>query len=125
MKIALGDAASGVFTNSEELFKSLEEAGSITGDRVWQFPSWKLYTDEITKQPSFDVNNIGKGRGGGSCTAAAFLKEFVPKDTKWMHLDIAGVAMSSSAQTPYLSKGMTGRPTRTLIEFIHMQSRRS
>lgn len=24
--------------------------------------------------PAVDVNNIGKGKGGGSCTAAAFLK---------------------------------------------------
>lgn len=23
---------------------------------------------------SVDVNNVGKGKGGGSCTAAAFLK---------------------------------------------------
>lgn len=34
-----------------------------------------------------------------------------------MHMDIAGV-METSEKLPYLAKGMTGRPTRTLVEFI-------
>lgn len=43
-------------------------------------------------------------------------QEFVPKGD-WLHLDIAGV-MSTTENLPYLAKGMTGRPTRTLVEFI-------
>lgn len=43
-------------------------------------------------------------------------QEFVPKGD-WLHLDIAGV-MSTTETLPYLARGMTGRPTRTLIEFI-------
>lgn len=52
---------------------------------------------------------------GGACTAAAFLKEFVTA-THWAHLDIAGV-MANKDEIPYLRKGMSGRPTRTLVEF--------
>ena len=55
-------------------------------------------------------------RSAGACTAAAFLKEFVTHP-KWAHLDIAGV-MTNKDEVPYLRKGMTGRPTRTLIEFL-------
>lgn len=44
------------------------------------------------------------------------MQEFAPKGA-WMHMDIAGI-MGTSENLPYLSKGMTGRPTRTLIEFI-------
>lgn len=55
-------------------------------------------------------------RSAGACTAAAFLKEFVTHP-KWAHLDIAGV-MTNKDEIPYLRKGMTGRPTRTLIEFL-------
>lgn len=43
-------------------------------------------------------------------------QEFVPKGD-WLHLDIAGV-MATTENLPYLAKGMTGRPTRTLVEFI-------
>lgn len=52
---------------------------------------------------------------GGACTAAAFLREFVTVP-HWAHLDIAGV-MSNKDEVPYLRKGMSGRPTRTLVEF--------
>jgi Leucyl aminopeptidase len=44
------------------------------------------------------------------------VQEFVPKGD-WLHLDIAGV-MGTTENLPYLAKGMTGRPTRTLVEFI-------
>lgn len=54
-------------------------------------------------------------RSGGACTAAAFLKEFVTAP-HWAHLDIAGV-MSNKDEVPYLRKGMSGRPMRTLVEF--------
>lgn len=46
----------------------------------------------------------------------SFSQEFIPSGN-WIHMDIAGV-MSTSNKLPYLSKGMTGRPARTLIEFI-------
>ena len=63
------------------------------------------------------VYYIGSHSGqGGSCTAAAFLQQFV-SCKHWAHLDIAGV-MSNSDQVPYLSKGMAGRPTRTIIQFF-------
>ena len=34
-------------------------------------------------------------RWGGSCSAAAFLENFVEKDVKWAHIDIAGAGMGS------------------------------
>jgi cytosol aminopeptidase len=56
-----------------------------------------------------------------------FLKAFVEgieaKDgeaepsVKWAHIDIGG-SMEATRPTPYLSKGMTGRPVRALIEFV-------
>lgn len=74
MRIALGGGATGVFTNSSELWEQLRCAGTYTGDRVWRFPLWQLYTKRMTNYTSVDVNNVGKGKGGGACTAAAFLK---------------------------------------------------
>lgn len=44
-----------------------------------------------------DVKNIGSGYGGGSITAAQFLRRFVSKKTPWCHLDIAGVAWREKA----------------------------
>ncbi|XP_061439423.1 cytosol aminopeptidase isoform X3 [Rhineura floridana] len=124
MDIALGSAATGVFTNSRQLWNHLyevtlqhrsTEASILTGDRVWRMPLFEHYTKQITDCQLADLNNIGKYRSGGACTAAAFLKEFVTVP-HWAHLDIAGV-MSNKDEVPYLRKGMAGRPTRTLVEF--------
>uniref|UniRef100_A0A8C5GW97 Cytosol aminopeptidase n=1 Tax=Gouania willdenowi TaxID=441366 RepID=A0A8C5GW97_GOUWI len=116
MDVALGSAATGVFTNSDWLWEKLQKASVVTGDRVWRMPLFEHYTRQVTDSQLADLNNIGKySRSGGACTAAAFLKEFVTS-THWAHLDIAGV-MSNKDEVPYLRKGMSGRPTRTLVEF--------
>ncbi|KAJ3654159.1 hypothetical protein Zmor_013370 [Zophobas morio] len=122
IRVALGGAACGVFSNSNALYEGLEEAGSRTGDRMWRMPLWKYYTKMVAENTAYDVNNLGKGKGrGGSCTAAAFLKEFIPEKTDWLHIDMAGV-MGQDEYFTYLGKGMSGRPTRTLIDFIEAQS---
>ncbi|XP_054855292.1 cytosol aminopeptidase isoform X2 [Eublepharis macularius] len=115
MDVALGSAATGVFTNSHQLWNQLFEASIVTGDRVWRMPLYEHYTKQVTESQLADLNNIGKYRSGGACTAAAFLKEFVTAP-HWAHLDIAGV-MENKDEVPYLRKGMAGRPTRTLVEF--------
>lgn len=72
---------------------------------------------------AYDLNNLSKsGRGGGSCTAAAFLREFVPKETPWIHLDIAPV-MGDTTDQPYLGEGMHGRPLRTIVNLILSQNK--
>nr|XP_039250708.1 cytosol aminopeptidase-like [Styela clava] len=119
MVVALGAGATGVFSNCDEMWTKLNEAGYITGDRVWRMPLYELYSSHIKPAHLADINNVGKGgRGGGACTAAAFLNHFIQKETKWMHLDIAGVMDNAKQEVPYLGSGMAGRPTRTLTEFI-------
>lgn len=82
-------------------------------------PLFEFFKSQITPSQLADVDNVGNaGRAGGSCTAAAFLKEFVSPGIPWAHMDIAGV-MTNKSEVPYLSKGMSGRPTRTLVEFIN------
>ncbi|XP_013778400.1 cytosol aminopeptidase-like [Limulus polyphemus] len=115
--IALGSGATAVFTNSFKMWQMINQAGMRTGDRVWRMPLFQHYTKQVTESHLADLNNVGKhNRQAGSCTAAAFLKEFVPVDN-WLHLDIAGV-MENKDEVPYLSKGMSGRPTRTVVEFV-------
>ncbi|XP_075154959.1 cytosol aminopeptidase-like [Haematobia irritans] len=117
MHQALGDAACGVFTNSEILWQQIKHASMHTGDRVWRFPLWSYYTTQVTSGMSSDVQNKGLGSGGHPCKAAAFLREFVPCG-QWMHIDATNVMMSNGRNFEYLRPGMAGRPTRTLIEFI-------
>ncbi|KAG9509309.1 Cytosol aminopeptidase [Fragariocoptes setiger] len=118
MSVALGSSATGVFTTSTALFDSLRKAGVHTGDRVWRLPLWQHFVPQVTDSQLADCLNIGKASpAGGAATAAAFLKEFV-ECPNWLHLDIAGV-MDCKDECPYLGKGMSGRPVRTLYYFLN------
>lgn len=113
----LGDVCSGVYTNSEELWQQMKNAGVHTGDRVWRMPLWDFYSKLMCASRSADVQNVGIGRGGGACRGAAFLREFVPCGP-WMHVEARGVLTTCGEDYAYLKAGMAGRPTRTMIEFI-------
>ncbi|XP_059148773.1 cytosol aminopeptidase-like isoform X2 [Physella acuta] len=119
--IALGAGATAAYTKSENIWENLHNAGKVTGDRMWRMPLFKHYTKQMTECDLADINNVSKKREAGSCTAAAFLKEFVSTDN-WVHLDIAGVMMNKG-DVAYMGKGMSGRPTRTLVQFLENLSK--
>ncbi|KAJ8737863.1 hypothetical protein PYW08_000458 [Mythimna loreyi] len=114
----LGGAACACYSNSDELYRCLEMASSQTGDRVWRMPLWKFYEQRVKNCGTADVANTGREQFGDSANCAAFLKQFV-RDTQWVHLDTYGVSYSKGSDFSYLSRGMTGRPTRTIIELLY------
>lgn len=86
MKGALGEAAAGVFTSNDLMWQEIKAAAVHTGDRVWRMPIWNYFTGLLKSSSSVDIQNVGQGRGGGSCKAAAILREFVPPNVEWMHV---------------------------------------
>jgi leucyl aminopeptidase len=111
--VALGDHASGLMGNDEDLVAELKTAGETTGERAWPLPLFGEYTEQI-KGDTADIKNSG-GRRAGALTAGAFLKEFA--DFPWAHLDVAGTAYGKKGSA-YTTKGATGVPARLLIEFL-------
>ncbi|HIJ63085.1 MAG TPA: leucyl aminopeptidase [Rhodospirillaceae bacterium] len=112
--ISLGDHYAGLFANDDGLAEKLAGAGKAVGEQLWRMPLDDPYDKQI-KSDIADMKNVG-GREGGSITAAMFLKRFV-KDTKWAHLDIAGVtwAKKDAAVTP---KGASGFGVRLLDRLV-------
>ncbi len=112
--IALGDFATGAFTNNQDLLNKVIKAGDEAGEKLWQMPMYDEYKEQ-NKSEVADIKNTG-GRYGGAITAAQFLNEFTG-DTPWVHLDIAGT-FHSSKEKGYLIKGATGVGVRTLINLV-------
>lgn len=108
--VALGNHASGLFSNNEDLAQAILRAGQNANDRAWQMPLWDDYQKQLDSNFA-DIANIG-GPAGGSITAACFLSRFT-KNFAWAHLDIAGTAWLSGA-----AKGATGRPVPLLVQFL-------
>ena len=119
VSIALGDVNTAILGTDQTLIDEVIAAGKEVGEKFWQLPLDKEYTNQI-KSDIADIKNVG-GKKAGTITAAAFLKEFA-EDTPWAHLDIAGTAWGDPA-TPYRAKGPTGVAVRTLIEFVERSAR--
>jgi leucyl aminopeptidase len=115
--IALGTHASGMLTNDQNLGKKVVDAAESSGERVWQLPLWKDYSEQI-KSEIADMKNTG-GRAGGAITAAAFLSKFVG-NCPWVHLDIVGTAhtQEGSIEKTYVPRGATGFGVRLLTQLL-------
>ncbi|BES96388.1 manganese ion Hypothetical protein [Nesidiocoris tenuis] len=115
----LGSAATSVFTNDDNLWTSMKAASIHTGDRVWRLPLWEAYLGHVESENSgADLTNVPIGQHGYTSSAAAFLSNFICYN-KWIHLDTYAV-MYENGDTTYLRKGMSGRPTRTIVEMLAM-----
>ncbi|WP_111640669.1 leucyl aminopeptidase [Marinimicrobium alkaliphilum] len=112
--IALGNHATGLYSNRQELADTLLKAGIDANDKAWQMPLWDEYQKQLDSNFA-DMANIG-GREAGSVTAACFLSRYA-KDTPWAHLDVAGTAWKSGG-----AKGATGRPVPLLVQYLLSQS---
>lgn len=115
---ALGTTTTGVVTNNQEFYKQLEVASIVSGEKVWQLPSFEEYKKLIVSDIA-DLKNIG-GKYAGSITAGLFIGEFV-ENKPWMHLDIAGTSWSDG-ESEYISKGGTGVTVRTLYYLAKIKS---
>ncbi|WFE73734.1 leucyl aminopeptidase [Roseinatronobacter sp. S2] len=98
--IALGHDKAGVFSNNDALANAFLKAADQVGEGAWRMPLGAGY-DKLISSRIADVKNSG-GRPAGSITAAQFLQRFIKPETPWIHLDIAGVALtkSDSAHAP-------------------------
>jgi leucyl aminopeptidase len=115
--VALGEYTAGLFSNSDELAGQLFTAGQRVHERVWRLPIEPEAAEEL-KSNFADIKSIGNGKGGGACSAAAFLEKYVESNVAWAHVDIAGPAMYSK-QREYMPENGTGFGVQLLLEFIH------
>ncbi len=113
--VALGVEKAGIFGNDDDFTQQLMDAAKGAGEGAWPMPLDKAY-DQLIKSKNADIANSG-GRNAGSITAAQFLQNFVKSDTKWCHIDIAGVATRKSANA-FSNKGATGWGVLTLDRLV-------
>lgn len=114
--VALGSAFAGLFTNTQSMVKAISQAGEACGERVWHLPTDVEYNKLIDSDIA-DMKNSG-GRPAGASTAACFLRRYIEKNTKWAHIDIAGMDLCDGSKVLY-PKGASGFGVRLLVEFIN------
>lgn len=112
--IALGPFTAAVLSDSEDMVSRWLAATDRAGEDMWRMPLNKRLKDQL-KSHVADMRNTGE-RYGGTITAGLFLQHFV-KDTKWVHVDIAGPAFSN-ADRGAVPRGGTGFAVASIIEYL-------
>jgi leucyl aminopeptidase len=114
--VALGEKIGILMASDDGLADGLLAAAGDVGEPLWRLP---LATDEYGDRLEgniADLKNSGT-RAAGTIFAGLFLHRFVGEGIAWAHLDIAGTAWTDEA-AGYQSKGATGVPVRTLVEWL-------
>ncbi len=113
---ALGPSVAGVLGTNRDLIRRVIAAGESHGEAFWELPLVEEYRDSL-KTPYADINNIASGGVAGAITAALFLREFVPENVAWAHLDIAG-PMFKDREWRYYEAGAIGFGVKTLVHLV-------
>ena len=118
--VALGHELTGVMGNSKMLSDELVASGQTTGELVWPLPIIDFHKEDM-KGSVGDLKNIGSpSTGAGSCTAGAFLSNFVG-EIPWAHLDIAGTAWGATSRDYQGGPVGTGVGVRLLVDYLKKQ----
>lgn len=120
--VALGHELTAIYPSTDALRDALCAAGRATGEQVWPMPLQQVHRDAM-KGTNADLTNLSSPAiGAGSVTAAAFLRHFVPDETAWCHLDIAGTAWNTAQRDWVGGSGGSGVGTRLLFEYLESRS---
>lgn len=116
---ALGLKTAGIFSNDEESLWQYKRLGEEVGDHVWPMPITSDYQTYIDSNTA-DVNNMSTSPFGGAITAAVFLQNFVEKDKKWIHIDMANTVRPWKVEGYYVT-GAAGFGVRLLAGIVHSE----
>jgi leucyl aminopeptidase len=115
--VALGHVATGIMGTDEALVDAIKSSSKTTGEKVWEFPLWDEYLEQV-KSKIADVKNVGAPMQAGSIAGGAFLEAFVGEGIPWCHFDIAGTAWGDK-DLPYQNKGTaTGEVIRLVVDLL-------
>ncbi len=110
--VALGLRTTGIM-GSDAFRDRVATLARECGEDGWAMPLPEHIRAELDSRVA-DLANVTGARWGGMLVAGTFLREFVPADLPWAHIDIAGPAFNTGKPHGYTGKGGTGVPVRTL-----------
>jgi leucyl aminopeptidase len=85
-------------------------------EKLWELPMWEEYV-ELTKSNIADYKNYTSSTHASTIMGGAFISNFIPENSKWIHLDIAGID-NLYESTNMRTSGASGEILRTLFTFL-------
>ncbi len=113
---ALGVEYAGLFSRHDDLADELLAAGEASGELLWRLPLHPGQRTAITSDIA-DIKNISGNKEAGASVGAQVIGTFVASQTRWAHLDIAGVAWTVSGR-PTVPPGAVGFGIQLLDQLV-------
>lgn len=120
--VALGKRTAAVMGNDENFRDRFLSVAKSAGESFWPMPLPEELRPSLDS-PTADLANIGE-RMGGMLVAGLFLREFVPADLPWLHLDIAGPSFNEDQPHGYTPVGGVGFALRSLVHLAEVTGTR-
>ncbi|WP_018683024.1 leucyl aminopeptidase [Actinokineospora enzanensis] len=114
--VSLGTRTAGVM-GSDEFRDRVAGIARATGEGGWAMPLPDELRADLDSRLA-DLANVTGHRWGSMLAAGVFLREFVPDDLPWAHIDVAGPAYHAGGPYGYTAKGGTGVPVRTIAAVL-------
>jgi leucyl aminopeptidase len=111
-----GNKSSVIMGNNNKYIQKMIQAGLMNNEKIWELPMWEEYIS-LTKSNIADLKNYSYESKASTIMAGAFLSNFIPEKSHWLHLDIAGVDMLKNSGT-MRHFGATGEILRSLFYFL-------
>jgi leucyl aminopeptidase len=105
-----------IMGNNNKYIQKMITAGIINNEKLWELPMWEEYVD-MTRSNIADFKNYTYESKASTIMAGAFLSNFIPEKSNWIHLDIAGTDNLSN-DTNNRHYGASGEILRTLFYFL-------
>jgi leucyl aminopeptidase len=116
-RVALGPDLPPLFSDDDDLARSIAQAGLAVGDPVWRLPFWRGYESSLDSAVA-DLGNVSDGPFAGSVTAALFLRRFVQQTGRFAHFDIFGWRPTAKPLGP---KGGEPQVARAFFELLRRE----
>jgi leucyl aminopeptidase len=113
-RVALGAELPALFCNNDDLAENILGAGKAVADPLWRMPLFADYRRLLDSKVA-DINNVSGGPMGGAITAALYLKEFVPDDVPWAHIDMMAWNGTTRPGRPEGGEAQTARAVFSML----------
>lgn len=116
-RVALGTDLPAFFTADSVLAQQLANDAETVQDPLWRLPLYKPYR-QLLDSAIADINNAGSSGYAGAITAALFLKEFIPAQQQWLHVDLMAWNLNARPGRP---EGGEAMGLRAVFAFIQQR----
>lgn len=116
-RMACGFDLPSFFSNDEHIADFLQRRSFEIDDPMWRLPLFEPYRSRL-QTPHADLVHAGSQPQGEAIAAALFLREFLPADCKWVHIDFMAWNTEARPGRPIGAEPQTLRALSELVREI-------